>query len=311
MLQRASQMYMFHILETTGSFTKAAAKLDVSTSHVSKQLTLLENELGIQLVQRTTRNLILTEEGRKFAAFCTQIFDSVQNAQAQITDDRDHISGTVKLALSRSFGTLHVIPVLDRMQKRYRTLNFEITLYDQKVNMLEEDIDLWITTHESLPDGYVAQRITDTNFVLCAAPDYLEANSVPHHPNDLLNHNCIIYHSKESSFGVWPFRRGPEQVDIHVSGNYRVDLSEAVRDAVIAGRGIGYIATYLLSNEFEEGKLIQLLPDWKPTQELPVYAVYPRRRHLPLRLSTLISSLKEHIGSPSYWDKQLDKWVRI
>jgi len=309
MQQRASQMYIFHILETVGSFTKAAEKLDVSTSHVSKQLSILENELNVQLVQRTTRNLTLTEDGKHFAEFCAKVFSAVQNAEALVTDDRDKISGTIKLALSRSFGTLHVLPVLDKMQIKYPQLKFEVTLCDHKVDMLEEDIDLWITTHENIADGYIAQRIADTNFAVCASPEYLESNPVPQHPDDLLAHNCVIYHSKTRSYGHWSFKRGQEHFNIHVSGNYRVDLAEAVRDVVLAGRGIGYIATYLLSNEFEQGKLVLLLPEWKPTLELPAYAVYPRKKHLPLRLTTLVSFLKDSIGCPPYWDKHLKNWI--
>lgn len=310
MQQRANQMVIFHILETTGSFTKAAEKLGVSTSHVSKQLNILESELNVQLVQRTTRTLTLTEDGKCFAAHCAKIYSAMHNAEAQMTDTRNEISGTVKLALSCSFGALHVIPVLDKLKDKYPLLNMEITLRDHKVDMLEEDIDLWVTTHENIPEGYIAQRIADTHFVACASPDYLKKHPRPEHPNDLLNHNCIIYHSKTRSYGNWHFKKGNEHFDIHAAGNYRVDLAEAVRDAVIAGHGVGYIATYLLTDEFENGKLVQLLPEWKTTLELPAYAVYPRKKHLPTRLSATISFLKDHIGCPPYWDRSLKQWIK-
>ena len=311
MQHRASQMYIFHVLVASGNFTKAAEKLGVSTSHVSKQINMLETELNVQLVQRTTRNSTLTEAGKHFSEYCSEVFATVQSAEAQMMDERDEISGTIKLALPHSFGTLHVNPVLDKLQDKYPLLNFEITLCDHKVDMLEEDIDLWITNHENISEGYIAQRIADANFVVCASPEYLKSHSAPQHPNDLLAHNCVTYQSKTRSYGHWSFKRGEEQLDIDVTGNYRVDLAEAVRDMVIAGRGIGYIATYLLTDEFKTGKLIQLLPDWKPTMELPVYAVYPRKRHLPAKLNSIISYLKEHIGCPPYWDKALGQWIEI
>lgn len=311
MQQRANQMVIFHILETSGSFTKAAEKLGVSTSHVSKQLNSLEAELDVQLVQRTTRNLTLTEDGKCFASHCARVYNAVNNAEAEMTDARDEISGTVKLALSRSFGALHVIPVIDQLQAKYPDLNVEITLCDHKVDMLEEDIDLWITTHENISEGYIAQRVADANFIVCASPDYLKVHPTPKHPDDLLSHNCVIYHSKTRSYGHWGFKRGDEQFSIHTTGNYRVDLAEAVRDAVVAGRGVGLIATYLLSDEFESGKLIQLLPDWKSTLELPAYAVYPRKKHLPARLSYIISYLKDYIGCPPYWDIKLKPEIKF
>ncbi|WCE32688.1 LysR family transcriptional regulator [Vibrio sp. SCSIO 43137] len=298
-------MVIFHVLETTGSFTKAAEKLGVSISYVSKQLNMLEADLDVQLVHRTTRSLLLTEDGKCFALHCANLYSVINNAEAQMIDARDEVSGTVKLALSRSFGTLHVIPAIDLLQNKYPKLNVEIALCDHKVDMLDEDIDLWITNHENISEGYIAQRVADTNYIVCASPHYLKNTQTPEHPDDLLNHNCVIYHSKTRSYGHWRFKRRDEQFSIHVTGNYRVDLAEAVRDAVIGGRGIGYIATYLLSDEFETGKLVRLLPEWKPTCELPVYAVYPRKKHLPARLSYIINYLKDYIGCPPYWDKNL------
>ena len=310
MRNRANQMYLLHILKMSGSFTKAAERLDVSISYVSKQLSQLESDLKVQLVQRTTRNLTLTDAGLEFAEYCAQLYSAIQNAEVAMMDATAQMSGTIRLALSRSFGALHVIPVLDKLQKKYPEINFEITFSDQKVDMLNDDMHLWITTHAQINEGYIAQRVADGNFVLAASPTYLKAHPAPTHPEDLLNHNCVTYHSNTRDYSDWPFSKEHEEFNIHVSGNYRVNLSEAVRDAVIGDHGIGYIATYLLSDEFETGKLIQLLPDWKANLEMPVYAVYPRKKHLPQRLSAVISFLKENIGTPPYWDTALAPWVK-
>ena len=305
MQSRANQMLILHILKVSGSFTKAAERLGVSTSYVSKQLTQLEAELQVQLVQRTTRNLTLTDAGSEYATYCAQLHATMQNAEAAMMDVTEQMSGTIRLALSRSFGILHVIPVLDKLQEQYPDINFEITLSDRKIDMLDEDIHLWITTHENINEGYTAQRVADGHFVLAASPNYLKKHPTLTHPKDLQDHNCVTYHSNSRDYSDWPFSRNGEKLDIHVSGNFRVDLSEAVRDAVIADHGIGYIATYLLSDELETGKLTQLLPEWQANLKLPVYAVYPRKKHLPKRLNTVISFLKESIGSPAYWDVAL------
>lgn len=310
MQSRANQMLILHTLKISGSFTKAAERLGVSTSYVSKQLTLLESELKVQLVQRTTRNLALTDAGIEYAEYCSQLHSIMQNAELAMMDATAQMSGTIRLALSRSFGILHVIPVLDTLQETYPDIHFEITLTDRKIDMLEEDIHLWITTYENINEGYTAQRVADGHFVLAASPKYLKTHSIPIHPHELENHNCVTYHSNTRDYSQWPFVKNSEKLTIQVSGNYRVDLSEAVRDAVIADHGIGYIATYLLSDEFETGKLIQLLPDWKANLALPVYAVYPRKKHLPERLNTVISFLKKHIGSPAYWDETLAPWIK-
>lgn len=310
MQSRANQMLILHTLKLSGSFTKAAEKLGVSTSYVSKQLTLLESDLKVQLVQRTTRNLALTDAGIEYSQYCAQLHSTIQNAEVAMMDATEQISGTIRLALARSFGILHVMPVLDTLQEIYPEINFEITLTDRKIDMLDEHIHLWITTYENINEGYTAQRVADGNFVLAASPKYLKTHSIPTHPEDLVNYNCVTYHSNSRDYSHWPFNKNNQKLNIHVSGNYRVDLSEAVRDAVIADHGIGYIATYLLSDEFETGKLIQLLPDWKASLVMPVYAVYPRKKHLPERLNTVISFLKKHIGSPAYWDEALVPWIK-
>ena len=308
MQNRASQMYILHILKTSGSFTKAAKILGVSTSHVSKQLMQLESELNVQLVQRSTRKFTLTDAGVQFAKYCAKLYSAIHNAEASMKNEIEQSSRTIRLALSSSFGTRHVIPLLDKLQSKFPEINFEINLCDHKVDMLEEDIHLWITTHTDIGKGYISQKIADSNFILAASPEYLNAYSRPEQPQDLLNHNCVIYQNNIH----WPFIKDNEKFNIHVSGNYRGDLAEAVRDIVISGHGIGYIATYLLSDEFETGKLVPLLSDWKVNLEMPVYAVYPREKLLPERLniSTIIFLLKESIECPPYWDAALAPWIK-
>lgn len=305
----AYQMVFFNALATSGSLTKAAEKLDVSVSHVSKQLHILEDKLNVQLINRNTRSLALTQEGNNFADYCEQIVSLIHCANTQMVDARDKVSGSVRLALSCSFGTLHVLPALDALQKKYPLLTTEVSLFDYKVDMLEEQIDLWFTTFEEINTGYVAQKIVDTHFILLGSPNYIQHHGLPIHPNDLKQHNCVTYHSKNRSYTQWLFAKDEELLDVTVAGNYRVDKAEAIRDAVLAGRGIGYIASYLLTDELENGKLIQLMPDWKPVQKMPVYAVYPRHQNLPIRLKIIIDFVKEMIGEPPYWNKKLSKWL--
>ncbi len=308
---RAYQIVVFNALATGGSLTQAAEMLKVSVSHVSKQLHSLEEDLGVQLINRSTRTRTLTEEGKHYAEYCAQIVSLIQEADTLVTDTRDEMSGHIRLGLSRSFATLHIIPALDKLQKKYPQLTIDVSLFDHKVDMLAEEIDLWVTTYEDISEGYVAQRIADTRFLLLASPEYLELHGTPQHPDELTQYNCVTYHSKSRSCNHWSFAKGDEEFSISVSGNYRVNLAEAVRDALIAGKGIGYLASYLLTDELETGKLVQLLPDWRANQKMPAYAVYPRNKHLPARVRTTIQFLKDTIGHPPYWDKALAKWVKF
>ncbi len=304
-------MVVFNTLVKAGSFTAAARQLGVSTSHVSKQLGALEAELNLQLVQRTTRSFTLTEAGQRFMGYCEQVVTAVQDADAIMDDARDEVAGVLRLGVSQSFGTMHIIPAIEQLRKQHPELQVEVSLFDHKANMLEDGIDLWITNYEQIPDGYVAQRLADSRFVVVASPDYLINHPSPHHPNDLVDHNCLTYRSRERNYCRWSFKKQDKELYVTVAGNYRVDLAEAVRDAAISGWGVAYLASYLLTDEFRTGKLIQLLPDWQANQKMPFYAVYPSRKHLPRKISAVIEYFKQHIGKTPYWDATLKPLVKF
>ncbi|MBF4254891.1 LysR family transcriptional regulator [Vibrio anguillarum] len=311
LVERAGQMVIFAALIKHRGFTAAAKSLGVSVSHVSKQLALLEASLGVKLVQRTTRSFTTTEAGEAFYRHCIAVVGLMDAAQSEMESQRDEVSGLIKLGLSQSFGSLHILPALEALRQRYPKLQVEVHLFDYRVDMLEEGLDLWVTNNEHLPEGYVAQRLADCQFVLAASPEYLLNHSPPQTPGDLLGHNCLIYRSWERDYIRWSFANPEQKVNINVSGNYSVDLAEAVRDAAVAGWGVAYLATYLIRDEFRTGKLIQLLPDWHANQSMPFYAVYPSRQHMPKKTSAVIEFIKALIGTPCYWDTQLEPYIRL
>ncbi|MCG7497512.1 LysR family transcriptional regulator [Vibrio sp. Of7-15] len=311
MQDRASQMFIFHTLVNTGSFTAAAKLLGVSTSHVSKQLGQLEAQLQVKLVQRTTRSFTLTEAGQQFMEHCQQLVNSVESAEFAMTGMRDEVSGVLRLGVSQSFGTMHIIPAIEQLRHQYPDLQVEISLFDHKANMVEEKLDLWITNFEQIPEGYVAQRLADTRFIVVASPDYLMKHPAPSHPKELCHHNCLTYQSRQRDYSSWSFKKREDALIVTVAGNYRVDLAEAVRDAAISGWGVAYLATYLLTDEIRTGKLIQLLPDWQANQTMPFYAVYPSRKHLPNKIASTIAFFKNYIGTEPYWDKALLPSVKM
>ncbi|NOH25527.1 LysR family transcriptional regulator [Vibrio europaeus] len=308
--ERAAQMVVFAALLKHKNFTLAAKSLGVSVSHVSKQLAQLESSLGVKLVQRTTRSFTPTEAGQKFYEHCAKLVSIVGEAQLEVESQRDEVAGLVKIGLSQSFGTLHIIPAIDELRQQYPNLQVEVHLFDYKVDMLEEGLDLWITNNEHLPEGYVAQRLADSQFVVAASPDYLVKHQTPSHPSELTEHNCLIYRSWERDYTRWSFSNPQEQLSIKVSGNYSVDLAEAVRDAAVAGWGIAYLATYLIGDEFKIGQLIQLFPNWNASQSMPFYAVYPSRRFLPKKAVAVMDFIKQKIGNPCHWDKKLAPYIQ-
>ena len=230
-------------------------------------------------------------------------------ADSMVAERRGKVSGVLHLGVGQSFGRLHVIPRLKAFQARYPDLELEVSLFDHRTNLVDEGLDLWITTYEDKPEGLVGQRLADIGFVLVASPDYLLSHGTPLHPRDLARHNCITYQSRERRYHEWSFRQGKERQTVQVAGNYRVDLAEAVRDAALAGLGIAYVANYLLDKELQSGQLIPLLPQWRPNQKMAVHAVYARREHLDPKIRLFIDFLKESFGPEPYWAQRLAPWL--
>lgn len=305
MMKKAQQMVVFNALTHQRSFTKAAQILDISRTQVSKQIQQLEERLGVQLVQRTTRSFSLTEAGERFAVHCANIVAEINEAESELLQSTDSMQGVLRIGSAQSFARHHISPYIADFHRLYPQLDVEMSLFDHRVDLIAEQLDLWIGMTDTPPEGFVARHLADCHFVLVASPDYLAKFGVPYSPGDLATHNCIIYYSRERKDNIWSFRQGEISKNIKVAGNYRVDSADAILDATLSGHGIGYLATYLLDKEFQEGRLVRLLPDWQLSQYMPLYAVYPRYKFLPKKVQAFIDFTCEHIGSPVYWDRVL------
>lgn len=293
----AYQMIIFDAVASVGSFTKAAERLEVSISHVSKQIKELETRLGVKLIKVNSRQLTLTREGKLYAQSCKQVVGIMKQASDQVMDCRNQISGRVRIAMSHSLGARYIQPIAQCLQADYPNLMLQVTLSDYRVDMLEDDVDLWFTTQNEISPGYIAQRLCDIRFSLLASRAYVEQFGMPTAPDELLQHNCIIYQSKTRDYHRWSFSKPGQQQQVEVSGNFVIDSAEAILDAVVAGMGVGYIADYLLPQRLNESDLITLLPDWQTDLRMPVYAVYPSRTALPKRLKAVIDVVRTHLNS--------------
>ncbi|SMY38135.1 HTH-type transcriptional regulator DmlR [Photobacterium malacitanum] len=297
MLKKAQQMIVFNALTKQQSFTKAAQLLDISRTQVSKLTQQLEQRLGVQLVQRTTRSFALTEAGRLFAKHCEKVVQEINEAESELLGNEDNSQGLLRVGIAQSFASHHVAPYINEFHEQHPLLDLELSLFDHRVDLIAEQLDLWIGFMDSPPEGFVARHLSNCDFVLVASPEYLAVHGVPYQPSDLVDHNCIIYFSRERKDNVWSFSQQNNNQSIKVTGNYRVDSADAIRDATISGNGIGYLATYLLTDEIRQGKLIRLMPDWQLTQHMPLYAVYPRHKFLPNKVNLFIEFIRRHIDA--------------
>ncbi|TLS82543.1 LysR family transcriptional regulator [Photobacterium damselae subsp. damselae] len=288
MLENLHQMVILATISHEQNFTRAADRLGISKSQVSKQIRLLEERLGCQLVQRSTRTVVLTEIGLQYAEYGQQLLDTVNEAEAMVAGYRNEVKGVLRIGIAQSFGNHQITPALAEFQQLHPELELEISLFDHRPNLLEEGFDCWIAIHEHPPEGMVARRLANCHFMVVASPEYIAQHGKPETPGDLRRHNCITYQSRERKYVNWEFTRDGIHQSIRARGTYRIDNAPAVLDATVSGLGIAYLSTYLLTDEIEKGKLIQLLPEWKADLELPIYAVYPRRKYLALRNPLMI-----------------------
>ncbi|MCG7496456.1 LysR family transcriptional regulator [Vibrio sp. Of7-15] len=310
MLDNLQQMVILATVANEQHFTRAAERLGISKSHVSKQIRYLEERLGCQLVQRSTRAVSLTELGAQYAEYGQKLLDTVYEADALVAGYQDEIKGVLKVGVAQSFGNKHITQAFAEFKKLHPSLDLDVSLFDHRPHLVEEGFDCWVALHEDPPEGMVARKIADCRFIVCASPEYIEQNGSPTRPAELKQHNCITYQSRERKYIDWEFTRDGLHQTVRVRGNYKIDNAPAVLDAACSGLGIAYLATYLIENELENDKLVQLLPEWKADLDLPIYVVYPRRKYLAPKVRKFIDFLSEQFGNPPYWDLKLAEQIK-
>ncbi|TKB50164.1 LysR family transcriptional regulator [Ferrimonas aestuarii] len=293
-----------HVVRAQG-FSAAARRLGISKSKVSSQVSMLEQQMGVQLVQRTTRSLSLTEAGETLYRHGESIIREVDSAVANVQSLHHEIRGVLRVGMTQAFGSMHLMPLIPEFMSRYPNLELEISFLDHKVDVVNEGLDLLLTMSEQLPLGMVARPLMDCRFVLVASPDYLAKHGVPNNPEELVTHNCLVYKSEWYEHAVWEFKRGSEEKKIPVKGNYRVDDAPALKEVAKKGLGIVYLSTYLLEDEIREGELIPIMTEWSLNHPLALQAVYPRRQNLAPKVRAFTDFVKESLGEVPPWDRKL------
>jgi DNA-binding transcriptional LysR family regulator len=275
----------------TGSFTAVAKELDTSQPTISRQIAALEDHLGSLLFQRTTRALTLTDDGRVLYELARQAIDSVQQAVVSVGRHRSAPSGALRLACPVVFGRLHIMPRLPTFLDRFGDVSIDLIMNDGFTDLVEEGIDLAIRIGEISDPALIAKRVGTTGRVTVAAPSYLEAHGAPAHPNDLTRHECIVY-SRLATGARWEFSSETGPISVQVTGRFRVNNSEGVREGVLRGLGIGVVPIWHFTDEISSGRLVVVLADFEP-RRLPTYVVYPSRRFLAPKVRAMIEFLAQ------------------
>lgn len=305
-MDRFENMENFIRVVEVGSISGAAEQLGVAKSAVSRRLKELEEHLGVELFHRTTRRLNLTDTGRAFYHQCVRILDDV--LEAELTTSQAHVTlkGSLKVALPSSFGLMHMGPAINDFLQANPQIEFELDFNDREIDVIQEGYDLAIRI-ANLPDSsLIARRLTPIHFVICASPSYLKKMGTPEHPDELIEHHCLVYSLLRDSENWYLTNRQGNAIKTPIHPYLKATTGEFIRDAAVAGKGIVLLPTFIAYKEIETGALIPILNEYK-SDCLNAYAIYPQTRHLSQRVRAFVDYLIERFEGIPYWDESINK----
>lgn len=280
----------------------AGREMGLSPAVVSKRISQLEEHLGARLFQRTTRQLTLTETGAGYFKRVVDILSLCEEAEDFVSRRNAKPRGVLKITMPTTFSRLHIAPYLGKFLASYPDIELDSHLTDRFVDIIREGFDLAIRIGELEDSSLVARKIATDNRVICAAPAYLEKYGTPASLADLNLHNCLSAGAQD----VWR-PEGPDgEEQVRTNGNLRSNSGELIREAVLAGLGLGLRSTWDVGPELKSGKLKVVLPQYRGSSNVAVYAVYPCREFMPAKVNVFIEFLAELYGPEPYWDKGLD-----
>ncbi|HEX7640840.1 MAG TPA: LysR family transcriptional regulator [Burkholderiaceae bacterium] len=294
-MQNPQLLSIFSAIVQHGSISRAAEQLDIGKSVVSRQLAKLEEELGARLIQRSTRRLALTEIGEMVLQEARRIEQSLTNIE-QLTDQyQAQVRGVLRVSCSVS-GRLLVVPAIAEFVTKYPQVKVDLVLEDRLVDLIAEQIDLAIRSSPLEDSSLVARKLFDNKRTLVASPDYLKRAGAPQTPQDLSAHACLIYTNGGRVYDEWTFLDDEGPYKVRVSGPIQINDGSALSTAAVCGAGIQMIPERLVRGELARGELVRVLPDCRLPTAAPVYAVYPARDFLPLKISAFIEFLQKGLG---------------
>lgn len=281
-----------------GGFARAADKLDLSTSAVSRAVSELEARLGARLLNRTTRRVSLTEAGRVFHEKCVQLIADLEEAEALATLSAVRPRGTIRLTCSINFGMRHLACAIGAFQRDHPEVLFDVNLADRFVDLIEEGLDLAIRIGELGNPNLVARRIGAMRLIACASPAYLKRHGTPKHPQELARHNCLSYEYAPAK-GVWRFHgKDGSEHRVKTSGSVHANNGDMLAAIAAEGVGISYEPDFIVGPYLADGRLVPILKSYASPQ-LDIYAVYPSRRHLSAKVRMFVDFLAARFDRPN------------
>ncbi|MHC2298918.1 DNA-binding transcriptional LysR family regulator [Rhizobium mongolense] len=289
---------IFAKVVSTGSMSLAGRVLGFSPAVVSKRIKRLEDRLGTRLLQRTTRQISLTEAGQGFYDRVLGILAGLEEAEYYISGRSALMHGTLKISAPTSFGRMHIAPHLKAFMDAHPELAINLVLTDELSDIVGGGFDLAIRIAELTDSSLVARRLAPVRRLLCAAPTYLKMHGMPQSIDDLKHHRCLPAHNND----LWRLEGPGGAMSLRPEGMLVTNSSEVIRETVIAGLGIALRSTWDIGDELKSGNLVQVLPAYEGSRNLALSAVYPSRQFLPAKVRLFIDYLADLYGPVPYWE---------
>lgn len=291
-MDKLQALTVFRHVAELGSFVETARRLALSPPVVSKCIADLEASLGTRLLNRTTRRVSLTQEGRYFLDYVRRGLDTLEEAENALQAVRGTPEGKLRVSAPMTVTLTRLSSALPQFLAQYPGISLDLHLDDRRVDMIRDGFDMAIRGSDNLEDSsLVARKLATMPHVVCASPAYFERHGRPMAPQDLHHHECVRF-SLSGHPDVWSFQLGGRSVRVQLDARYSVASSLAVRDALRAGFGLSLIPLPYVLQDIEEGKLEVVLSDWKAV-ETTIYAVYPSRQYLAPKLRVFLDFLVE------------------
>lgn len=297
-----SDLEIFARVARTGNMSAAGREMNLSPAVVSKRVSLLEDQLGARLFQRTTRQLTLTETGEGYYKRVVDILSLIAEAEDFVSRRNTKPRGGLKVTAPTSFGRFHIAPYLPQFLEKYPDIELDFHLTDNFVDIIRDGFDVAIRIGELQDSSLVARKIAPDTRVICASPDYLKAAGTPKSLEDLSAHNCLSAGAQD----VWRLEGdNGEKHQLRVKGNIRSNSAEFIREALMAGIGLGLRPTWDIASELRSGELQIVLPEYHGPSAFGIFAVFPCREFMPAKVNAFTEFLSELYGSNPYWNKNL------
>ncbi len=303
-MDKLKQLESFVSVASRGSLTAAANAEGVAPAIMGRRIDALEERLGVKLLVRTTRRITLTHEGSAFLEDCQRLLADISNAEASVSAGSIEASGHLRITAPAGFGRRHVAPLVPRFRELHKDVTVSLNLSDRVVDLTGEGFDCAVRVGDMPDSALVSVRLADNRRICVATPQYLKHHGTPAQPSDLSKFDCLWLSSDASQTRGWAFqvKTGDRTEVSYFKPTGPLDCSDGqvLHDWCLAGYGIAWRSTWEVESEIAAGKLVAVLEDFSAPPN-GIYAVFPQRKHLALRVRLWIDYLKKNYGEPSFW----------